>query len=139
VVSSDRTTVVFIAPTVVAGSYDVTVFNAAGTSSAVLTGGLTYEDDAAPGGTSPGTGGTSPGTGGTTPGTGGSDGGSGDGATTDPGTGGGTGADGTGGTTGPVTTSGPSGQRLVRSAAFGSLGASFWSVNCSTSCRGVLL
>jgi hypothetical protein len=123
--------VVFTAPAAVAGAYDVHVFNAAGTASSVLEKGLTYTDAPASDGTSPDTGtGPTPGTG---TGTGGSDNGADDGSTTDPGSGG------TGGATSPVTTKGPHGQRLVRSKVFGSLGSSFWSVDCSTSCRGVLL
>ena len=132
VISSTSTSVVFTAPAAVAGAYDVHVFNAAGTASSVLEKGLTYTD-APSDGTSPDTGtgtGATPGTG---TGTGGSDDGTDDGSTTDPGSGG------TGGATSPVTTKGPHGQRLVRSKLFGSLGSSFWSVDCSTSCRGVLL
>jgi hypothetical protein len=41
--------------------------------------------------------------------------------------------------TGPITATGPAGQRLVRSARFGALPASFWSIDYSTSCRGVQL
>jgi hypothetical protein len=126
VVSSTSTSVVFTAPSAVAGTYDVHVFNAAGTAESVLPGGLRYVAD-------PGTGGTTPDAGpGSTPGTGAGGAGSDedDDTTTNPVP---------GGTAGPVTTPGPHGQRLVRSAAFGSLGASFWSVDCSSGCRGVLL
>ena len=125
VLSSTSTSIVFTAPAVVAGVYDVHVFNAASTAESVLNGGLTYVDSATAGGSTPGSG----------SGPGGGNGGSA-GA---PGTGGGSGAEGTGGATGPVTANGPRGQRLVRSAAFGKLGASFWQLDCRTSCRGVVL
>ncbi|PZA21224.1 IPT/TIG domain-containing protein, partial [Modestobacter versicolor] len=133
VVRSSSTSVVFVAPAVVAGVYDVHVFDATATSTVVLTDALTYVE-AASGGSTPGSGaGAAPGTG------------SGGGSTPGPGTGSGGSSPGTGaggGSAGgvpPVTTVGPQGQRLVRSAAFGSLGASFWTVDCSTSCRGVRL
>jgi hypothetical protein len=38
-----------------------------------------------------------------------------------------------------VTTTGPGGERLVRTTKFGGLGSSFWSMNCSVSCTGVAL
>ncbi|WP_299952878.1 S8 family serine peptidase [uncultured Modestobacter sp.] len=122
VLRADGTSVEFEAPARVAGSYDVWVFSAGGAESSVLTDALSYVDDPAGGGSSPGTDDGS-----------GSDGSDGTGGGTTP-------ADGTGGGAGdPVTTVGPNGERLVRSAAFRSLGASFWSLDCSTSCRGVRL
>ncbi|MCZ2848093.1 S8 family serine peptidase [Modestobacter sp. VKM Ac-2978] len=113
VVSSDSTSVVFTAPELVAGVYDVFVFGPSGTESSVLADGLTYVEDPAGGGTTPGTD---------------------DGSTPDSGS-----TPGTGGGSSVVTAVGPNGERLVRSAAFGRLGSSFWSLDCSTSCRGVLL
>jgi len=105
----------------------------------VLTGGLGYVDDPADGGTTPGSGSdTTPGgSGGSTPDDG-TDDDSGDGADGD-GTDGSDGAGGSGGSAPPVTTVGPNGERLVRSTAFRSLGSSFWGVDCSTNCRGVML
>lgn len=124
VLRADGTSVEFDAPSLVAGSYDVWVFSAGGAASSVLTDGLRYVDDPADGGTTPSTGDSGSG----------SDGGTGDGTSPDEGT------DGAGGgVRTPVTAVGPNGERLVRSAAFRSLGASFWSLDCSTSCRGVLL
>ena len=133
VVTAGGTSVTFIAPAMVAGVYDVHVFGATGTTSSVLEGGLTYVAGPADGGSTPGTTPATPTTPGTTPGgTGdGSDGDGSDGSTpgTTPG----------GGSAGPVVTTGPGGQRLVRSVAFGRLGASFWALDCRTSCQGVLL
>ncbi|WP_249523579.1 IPT/TIG domain-containing protein, partial [Modestobacter marinus] len=117
VVSSDSTSVVFTAPALVAGVYDVTVFNPSGTESSVLADGLSYVEEPVGGGTTPD---PAPGTE--------------DGSTPAPGT-----TPGTGGGSSVVTAVGPNGERLVRSAAFGRLGSSFWSLDCSTSCRGVLL
>ncbi|MCZ2821769.1 S8 family serine peptidase [Modestobacter sp. VKM Ac-2977] len=113
VVSSDSTSVVFTAPDLVAGVYDVSVFGPSGPESSVLADGLTYVEEPAGGGTAPDTD---------------------DGSTPDSGS-----TPGTGGGSSLVTAVGPNGERLVRSAAFGRLGSSFWSLDCSTSCRGVLL
>jgi len=41
--------------------------------------------------------------------------------------------------TGPVVVTGPGGQRLVGTVFFSSLPAAVWSVNCSTSCSGMLI
>ncbi|MCZ2815788.1 S8 family serine peptidase [Modestobacter sp. VKM Ac-2984] len=116
VVSADNTSVVFTAPELVAGVYDVFVFGPSGTESSVLADGLTYvEEPTSDGGTD-----SAPGT----------DDGTAPDAGSTPDTGGGSSV---------VTAVGPNGERLVRSAAFGRLGSSFWSLDCSTSCRGVLL
>ncbi|MGY5883968.1 S8 family serine peptidase [Modestobacter lacusdianchii] len=112
VVRSDDTSIVFIAPALVAGIYDVSVFSPGVAEPTVLAGGLRYVDDpdvAAP------------------------DQNSGTDAPGDD-------TDGTGGDSAlPTEAVGPDGQRLVRSAAFGSLGTSFWSLRCSISCTGVQL
>jgi serine protease len=106
--------------------------------------GGTGDGSGAPGDDSgtPGTGAPDTGTPGT-PGSGGSGSGSGSGS-------GGSGADesgsddsdsdsgGSGGAAGPVVTTGPGGERLVRTTKFAALG-SFWSMDCSTSCSGVAI
>ncbi|MGY2129688.1 S8 family serine peptidase [Blastococcus sp. SYSU DS0617] len=132
VVTESATRVQFRVPARVAGAYDVAVFAADGRST-VLPSALTYRADTPPGtgatpvpGTQPGDGsapgGTPPGSGTTPPPTG----------TPDPGT-----TPGTPGT-GPVERTGPSGERLVRSATFSAL-RGIWSVNCSASCAGVAI
>ena len=45
---------------------------------------------------------------------------------------------GSGGSAGPVVTTGPNGERLVRTTKFAALG-SIWSMNCSVSCTGVAI
>ncbi|WP_116450799.1 S8 family serine peptidase [Blastococcus litoris] len=130
VVTSTTTRVTFRVPARVAGVYDVSVFAPDGRST-VLSNALTYADavgtapgGSTPGGTTPGGGTTPTAPGGTTPG-----GGTPPGGTT-PG-GGATPPD-----TGPVVRTGPSGERLVRSAKFDAL-RSIWSMDCSSSCTGV--
>ncbi|MCZ2838168.1 S8 family serine peptidase [Modestobacter sp. VKM Ac-2985] len=116
VVSADSTSVVFTAPELVAGVYDVFVFGPTGTESSVLADGLTYVAEPTGGG------GTDPAPD------------AGDGTAPDAGS-----TPDTGGGSSVVTAVGPDGERLVRSATFGRLGSSFWSLDCSSSCRGVLL
>ncbi|MGY1651255.1 S8 family serine peptidase [Geodermatophilus sp. SYSU D01119] len=150
VVRSNTTSLVFTTPARVAGRYDVTVFAPDGRSQ-VLEDVLEYVaapaagaapapdggsgsatppsggSGTAPGGTAPG-GGTQPG-GGTAP----------DGGTTP---GGGTAPGGTapgGGSAAPGTRTGPDGQRLVYSARLGGIPASLWAMDCSVSCRGLVV
>jgi uncharacterized membrane protein YgcG len=150
VVSSSATSLVFRAPARVAGVYDVHVFATDGTTD-VLTAALTYVDGAGagspdagtpdtgtPGTGTPGTPGTgTPGTpggsgaGGSAPGASGSGSGSGSGGS-------GSGSGGSGGAAGPVVTTGPGGERLVRTTKFAALG-SIWSMDCSASCTGVAI
>jgi hypothetical protein len=126
VVISSSTKVVFRVPARTPDAYDVTI-SAAGTSQ-TLSRALTYWDPSAtpaPGGTTPAPGGATtpaPG-GGTTPAPG-------DGTAPAPGGGAAPAA--------PVVRTGPSGERLVRSAKFGAL-RSIWSVDCSSSCTGVAI
>ena len=134
VLRSSSTSVTFSAPALVAGVYDVTLFSAGGAQSSLLAGGLTYVAPAAAGGSGPsaGDGSSSDGASPAAPGTGDSGSGdSGSGGTT-PGAGGGSGPT-------PASGVGPAGQRLVRTAKYASLGAGFWSLDCRTSCRGVLV
>jgi hypothetical protein len=132
VVSSSATEVVFRAPARVAGDYDVHVFAPDGRTS-VLTAALNYSADV----TGPGSGGADDGSDDSGDGADGSDGSGG--------SGGSDGSDGSGGSDGPddstepVTTTGPGGERLVRTTKFGSLRSTFWSMNCSVSCTGVAL
>ncbi|MCW2705168.1 MAG: peptidase and in kexin sedolisin [Blastococcus sp.] len=151
VVSSSATSLVFRAPARVAGVYDVHVFATDGTTD-VLTAALTYLDGAGAGspGTpetgTPDTGTPGPGTPGTpgtgtpgapgTPETGGS--GAGGSAPDGSGSGSGSGSGGSGGAAEPVVTSGPGGERLVRTTKFTALG-SIWSMDCSSSCTGVAI
>ena len=158
VLASSPTNLTFRAPARVAGGYDVHVFAADGTEE-VLTAALTYVDGAGGGsGSDAGTPGTGTGTGGSGSGTGsGTDAGSGSGSdpsgsgstgtgsgSSGPGAGGsGSGGSGSGGSgsegsgsTAPVVTTGPGGERLVRTTKFAALGA-IWSLDCSTSCSGV--
>jgi hypothetical protein len=164
VLTSSPTSLTFRAPARVAGVYDVHVFAPDGTES-VLTAALTYVDGAAGGGSGSDTGTGTPGTGTGTGGSGSGTGGSGTGSGTDPGTGTGTGTGGSGSGTGgagsgtggsgsgsggsgsgsggsgsatPVVTTGPGGERLVRTTKFAALGA-IWSLDCSTSCSGVAI
>jgi hypothetical protein len=128
VVISSATKVVVRVPARTADVYDVSIYAPDGTGQ-VLGLALTYvhpssgptpEDPADDGtGTTPAPGG------GTTPSPGGS---------TTPAPGGGGAAP----ETAPVVRTGPSGERLVRSAKFGALG-SIWSVDCSSSCTGVAI
>lgn len=132
VVTATTTRVTFRVPARIAGRYDVSVFAPDGRS-AVLSSALTYADavGTAPGGSTPGSttpGGTPPG--GTTPG------GSTPGGSTPVGP---TPGDGSTPSTGPVVRSGPAGERLVRSAKFGAVRPTIWSVNCSSSCTGVAI
>jgi hypothetical protein len=132
VVRSSPTELVFRAPARVADSYDVTVFALDGREW-TLTDALTYvADDAAGGGSD----GSDAGSGGAGSGGGGS-GGTGDGSD-----GAGDGSDGSdggsGSSAGPVVTTGPSGERLVRTSKFAALG-SIWSMNCTESCSGVAI
>ncbi|MCW2576552.1 MAG: Subtilisin-like peptidase [Modestobacter sp.] len=114
VVSTASTTrLVFTTPALVAGSYDVYVFNAGGTASSVLTGALTYlagssapstsaASSSAPTSSAASSTATSP-------------------AAT------------------PTWVTGPHGERLVRSALFRSLQPSIWRVNCAAACSGVVV
>jgi hypothetical protein len=150
VVSSSTTSIVFRAPARVAGVYDVHVF-AVDSRHDSLEAALTYADGAGSGGsgTGDGTGGSgdsgsgSGGTGDGGSGTGGTgDGGSGDSGSGSGGSGdggSGSGSDGDSGSAEPVVTTGPAGQRLVRSAKFDGLGSSFWATDCSTSCSGTAI
>jgi serine protease len=110
VVSTVSTTrLVFTTPALVAGSYDVYVSIPGGSQSSVLTGGLTYlMNSSAPSSSAAST--TASGAPGST-------------ATAGPAT--------------PTWVTGPHGERLVRSALFGSLGPSIWKVNCASSCSGL--
>jgi serine protease len=130
VVTATTTRVTFRVPARTAGVYDVTVFAADGRSTA-LADALTYAAavGTAPGGTTPG--GSTPGA---TPPGGTSPGGTSPGGTTP---GGSTPGGSTPGT-GPVERTGPSGERLVRSAKFAGL-RSIWSIDCSSSCTGVAI
>lgn len=133
VVSASTTRVQFRVPARVAGSYDVAVFAPDGRST-VLPTALTYRADAPPAGSSP-----APGTppGGTTPAPGTPPGGTTPAPGTPPGSGTTPPPVGTPGT-GPVERTGPSGERLVRSATFSAL-RGIWSVDCSASCTGVAI
>jgi hypothetical protein len=149
VVSSSATSLVFRAPARLAGVYDVHVFATDGTE-ALLTAALTYVDGAGAGTPGAGTPGSdTPGAG--TPSTGtpvtpanGTPGTPGTGtpvtpANGTPGTPGtGTGGSGAGGGAEPVVTTGPGGERLVRTTKFAALGA-IWSLDCSASCSGVAI
>jgi subtilisin family serine protease len=145
VVSASGTQVVFTAPALVAGTYDLYLFAPDGTS-AVLTGGLTYVDTSGSG--SPGAGGTTPGT--TTPGT--TTPGTTTPGTTTPGTTTpGTTTPGTapGGTTPGTSTPGvpadgtprvgPNGEHLRYSARLVALGSGIWGVNCASTCSGLAM
>jgi hypothetical protein len=138
VVSSSATSLSFRAPARAAGVYDVHVFATDGTT-AVLTAALTYVDGAGTGSPGAGTPGTGTGTGTGGAGSGSGTGGTGSGAG---GSGsGGSGSDsgsGSGGAPGSVVTTGPGGERLVRTTKFAALGA-IWSIDCSTSCSGVAI
>lgn len=123
VVTESATRVQFRVPARTAGVYDVTVFAPDGRST-VLAGGLTYRAAVPPTEGTPGTGTTPPG-GDTTPGTT---------APTTPAPGPGT----RGSESGPVVRTGPSGERLVRSATFSAL-RGIWSVDCASSCTGVVI
>ena len=135
VVTATSTRVTFRVPARIAGVYDVSVFAPDGRST-VLSNALTYAE---------GVGSTDPGAddGSSTPDSGTPPGGtspeetSPDGTTPD---GGSTPEDGSSGgstpATEPVVTSGPAGERLVRSAKFDAL-RSIWSLDCSSSCTGV--
>jgi subtilisin family serine protease len=110
VVSTVSTTrLVFTTPALVAGSYDVYVSIPGGSQSSVLTGGLTYlANSSAPSSSAASTTASS--------------------------------APSSTATAGPATptwVTGPHGERLVRSALFGSLGSSIWKVNCASSCSGL--
>ncbi|MEX5720681.1 S8 family serine peptidase [Geodermatophilus maliterrae] len=139
VVSSTATDLVFRTPARVAGRYDVTVFAPDGRLQ-VLGTVLEYVGSGSGGSTTPpgdgSTGGTDPATGdgGGTPGTG-------DG--TPPGGGSGTGpedADDSGAAPStPAELTGPGGLRLVRSARLAAVPASLWALDCSVSCRGLVL
>ncbi|NEM06737.1 S8 family serine peptidase [Geodermatophilus normandii] len=122
VVRSSTTEVVFRAPARVAGRYDVTVFAPDGRSE-VLRSVLEYVA-AATGGTTP-----NPGGGGTTPPPP-------PGAGSTPAPGGGSGG---AAPTAPSEVTGPGALRLVRSARWAAVPASVWSLDCSSSCRGVVL
>jgi hypothetical protein len=134
VTGSSATAVTFTVPRQIAGVYDVTVFNAAGTQSSTLVGALTYVDPAA--GTSPVVAPTNPGTPpvvsplpgippvvtpvpanppvvSPTPGT-------------NPG----------GGSAGPVVKAGPGGERLVQTARFTAFRSAL-SLSCTSSCSGM--
>ncbi|MCW2739818.1 MAG: peptidase and in kexin sedolisin, partial [Blastococcus sp.] len=144
VTRSSTTSLTFRTPARADGVYDVHVFARDGQES-VLEAALTFVTDAegaaGAGGSGAGSGGT--GTGGTgtgdagtgTGGTGTGDPGAGDTGSGDPGTGG---AGRSGTTADPVVSSGPGGQRLVRTSKFAALG-SIWSLDCSTSCAGVAI
>ncbi|WP_051515841.1 S8 family serine peptidase [Candidatus Blastococcus massiliensis] len=141
VIRATTTRVTFRAPARVAGTYDVTVFAPDGRST-VLSNALTYVDGlgTTPDGSTP----DDPGTDGSTP-DGTSPGGSTPGGSTPGGStpGGSTPGGSTPGSSGaapaePVVRTGPSGERLVRSARFSALG-SIWSMNCSSSCTGVAI
>lgn len=154
----------FLTPSATAGSHDV-VLSAPGRTS-TLPDALVYAAATQPGGSGGGSGGsTSPAPGGGTSDPGTAPGPGPDGGTSDPGTapdpGGSSGAPGDPGAgspsgpgaspgdqtgqspgpaadPGPVTRLGPNGERLVRSAVFGSLGG-LWGTTCQVSCRGVRL
>jgi serine protease len=132
VVRSSATELVFRTPARIAGVYDVHVFAPDGRNS-TLADALTYvadapsSDDGSDSSTDPGDSGDgSDGTSG-----GGSDAGSDSGS--DSGSDGGSSAP-----AGPVTTTGPNGERLVRTSKFAALG-SLWSMDCSVSCSGVAI
>ncbi|WP_369256267.1 S8 family serine peptidase [Geodermatophilus amargosae] len=123
VVRSSATEVVFRAPARVAGRYDVTVFALDGRSE-VLRSVLEYVAAPTGGGTTP-----TPGTGGPTPPPS-----PGAGGTPTPGGGSGGAAP-----TPPSEVTGPGSLRLVRSDRWAAVPASVWSLDCSSSCRGVVL
>jgi hypothetical protein len=138
VLSASSTQVTFLAPALVAGVYDLSVFAPDGSSS-VLPAGLTYYDPTVdgsqPGGGNPG-GGTGPGA--PDPASGSQPGGSDPGAT-DPGApdpGGsqpGSGAPGSS----SAAIAGPHRERLMPSALFAGLGSTIWGVNCGNGCSGL--
>lgn len=129
VIISNSSTVMFTAPSAVAGTYDVTVYKNG--KSSVLSNALSYSDksapiapsDPTPGPTEPGTGNPSPTTPNPTPSV----------KPTNP--------TGPGGNDGEVpsqpnaTKVGPNGERLVRNDALSSL-AGLWSIDCKTTCSG---
>ncbi|TFV76719.1 hypothetical protein E4P39_07360 [Blastococcus sp. CT_GayMR19] len=134
VVRSTATELVFRVPARVEGSYDVHVFARDGRQW-TLSGALAYVSDAADGGDSDGgddgpnaPSGVGDGNDGTGDDSDGSDGS--DGSDSDSGD--------SGASAGPVVTTGPNGERLVRTAKFAGLG-SIWSMNCAVSCTGVAL
>jgi hypothetical protein len=132
VVRSSATELVFRVPARVEGSYDVHVFARDGREW-TLTSALTYVSEAADGGDSD--------AGDVGPDASSGDGsdGAGDGADgPDSGAGDSGGSGGSGGSSGPVVTTGPNGERLVRTTKFAGL-ASIWSMNCALSCTGVAL
>jgi serine protease len=110
VVSTVSTTrLVFIAPALVAGTYDVVVSLPGGGKSATLTGGLTYLANSSTPSSSAGS--TAP--------------------SSAPSAGPTTGAPAT-----PTWVTGPHGERLVRSTLFRSLAPAIWKVNCASACSG---
>jgi len=118
VVSSSSTTgLVFTTPALVAGTYDVYVFDAAGSVSSVLRGGLTYLDA---GGSAPTTAAPSSGAGSAPSSSAGSAP-----SSTAP------------SAATPTWVTGKHGQRLVRSALFSSLQPSIWKVSCPSACSGI--
>ncbi|MGY1605426.1 S8 family serine peptidase [Geodermatophilus sp. SYSU D00815] len=129
VTSSSTTRLTFTAPARVAGGYDVFVFSADGTASSVLTAGLTYVDAATGGASNPGT--STPGA--STPSNPATSTPSDPGSAT-PGTATPTPAGG-----GRATVPGPNGERLMTSARFAALGSSIWRLDCSSSCRGMVV
>jgi hypothetical protein len=129
VVQESATRIQFRVPARVAGVHDVAVFAPDGRWT-VLSGALTYRASA-PAGGGPGPGST-PAPGGSTP----------PGSTPPgrplPGTPGPGTPPGPGAGSVPVERTGPSGERLVRSATFAAL-RGIWSVDCSSSCTGVAI
>ncbi|MGY2079862.1 S8 family serine peptidase [Modestobacter sp. SYSU DS0657] len=111
VTSVSATRLVFRAPALAVGTYDVTVFNGTSTQSATLTDGLT-----AVAGGSGGSGGATPTSTGATP-------------TTTAGQ--------APGVARPTEVAGPHGLRLVRSPLLASLAPRIWQVNCSSACSGL--
>jgi hypothetical protein len=137
VLNGSATHVTFVAPALVAGIWDVSVFAPDGTSS-VLRAALTY---VAPGsdGSQPG---TNPGGGGTTPNSPAPGGGSQPGGTTPaPGPGSPQPDSSTPGINTPDSSArpivGPHKERLMYSALFAGLGKAIWGVNCSSACSGL--
>ncbi|MGY1842017.1 S8 family serine peptidase [Modestobacter sp. SYSU DS0875] len=108
VTSASATRLVFTAPGLVAGTYDVTVYAPDRTTSATLSAALTAVD--------PQSGGSAPTSAGSTPT-----------STATP----------TSVAARPTEVAGPNGMRLVRSSLLASLAPRIWQVNCSSACSGM--
>jgi serine protease len=109
VTAASTTRLTFTTPPLVAGSYDVFVFDRSGTTSSVLAGGLTY----LAAGSAPSPTASAPPT------------------TSAPS------SSATSTPAAPTWRTGPHGERLVRSDVFRSLAPAIWKVNCASACSGI--